>query len=342
MKSATDLIKFSRTMNTEDIPNISALQTLSNDMTRQMKSYSNLIKFSTRKIPEITVEEPSLESANIPNLSAIMSSYNDNSKANDATVSTIPSMTQSDMDSSESVSVSPAKEQSTQMEHFSNSYQTSLPNIEFDSNPGIEISILQDANLIHFDYQELEKITNSFSEEFNRNGDSLSGRIGSGGFGEVFVGIHEKYGPLAVKKAYNHLQYDHKLGIAMKVFNAEVKYLSQFRHKNIVPILGFTMNGPSMCIVCEYIEGGSLEQKLAEKVLTERQKMDIMIGTAEGLKYLHGSGEPLQNDNESMDSKKTNFVHGDVKSANILLTKDYIPKVRFRKNKQYYYAVGIF
>ncbi|KPJ19016.1 Interleukin-1 receptor-associated kinase 4 [Papilio machaon] len=223
------------------------------------------------------------------------------------------------------------------------SFQKSLPNIS-DLHSHIDKEILEDTNLINFEYRELENITSKFSETIVNGPFGPSGKIGSGGFGEVFLGYHPKYRiPLAVKKIHTHLLWPtHKPNMVIDMFNTEVKNLIQFRHKNIVPILGFSMNGPVPCIICEYVDGGSLEEQLARKVLTERQRINIMMGTAEGLKYLHTSEHIIPNNSVKGDSntqnvvKKNNFVHRDVKSANILLTKDCVPKIcDFGLVKQY-------
>lgn len=324
MKSASNMIEFSADMNSADIPNISALQPLSNKSTMPLKSDSDLIKFSTKyPIPEVNVEEPTLESVNIPHFSAMMSASEIDSK-------THIESTQPSYESTGSQFTGPGSEPPLGSMQSVSTYQMSLPNIDFEENnssSGIDSLILQDSNLIHFEYQELYEITGKFSEKLSKGPYGPSGRIGSGGFGEVFVGFHPKHGPLAIKKAHSHLPFDKSL--AMKFFNAEVKYLSQFKHTNIVPILGLSKNGPDMCIVCEFVEGGSLEEKLAAKVLTESQRIKIMVGTAEGLKYLHGSGNTDHDlgQTESQNSKKNNFLHGDVKSANILLTRDCVPKL---------------
>ncbi|KAJ2952062.1 hypothetical protein O0L34_g4326 [Tuta absoluta] len=238
-----------------------------------------------------------------------------------------------------------------------NGYQTSLPNIEISvTNAGISTEILMDEKLTHFEYKDLEKLTKRFAErliylpdptvatEEGQVQGKLAGKIGSGGFGDVYVGWHSKHGHIAVKKA-RQLHYDRKPEIAMRTFNAEVKFLSQFRHKNIVAIIGFSMDGPSLCIVSEYIDGGSLEQKLAAKILTKNQRLNILVGTAEGLRYLHSSEKPMHEhdpnpvykmSDSDQSSKKNNFVHGDVKTANILLTRDCVPKLcDFGLAKQY-------
>lgn len=223
-------------------------------------------------------------------------------------------------------------------------WQTSLPNLGSmltkSNMSGIDSEILKNQDLIDFQYKELERITKRFSEKKiyipdpNGGPGKLAGRIGNGGFGEVYAGFHPNFGQVAVKKARTHLVFDRKPDIAVKVFNAEVRFLAQFKHKNIVPIIGYSIDGP-LCIVCEYIDGGSLQDKLAEKILTEKQRLKIMMGTAEGLKYLHG-GKKLDAKKDCIDyeatdsehsSKTGNFVHGDIKTANILLTRDFEPKV---------------
>ncbi|XP_038222894.1 interleukin-1 receptor-associated kinase 4-like isoform X2 [Zerene cesonia] len=344
--NVTDML--SDSMNNMSSTDSIQMQKFCNGPTVQMKSESNLIKF-TENLPKTGIESASdlikfsknqilsgdnlqsiqnndviEQSMNIPDLSAILT------KSQQTLGDTSQSTTN--------------ENSNTYNHNLYSGYQKSFPNINISL--AIDSAILQDTKLIHFEYEELQNITNNFSDTLSIRPDGPSGRIGSGGFGDVFVGTHPKYGTLAVKKVHEHLTLHRKPDIAIKVFNAEVKFLSQFRHKNILPIFGFSKDGPMPCIVCEYIDGGSLQEKIAEKVLTEIQRINIMEGTAEGLKYLHTSEPHVQSNEELLnlgrpaefdsENSSKNFVHGDVKSANILLTKDCIPKLcDFGLAKQY-------
>lgn len=257
-------------------------------------------------------------------------------------------------DSTAQIKTPPGEEQAKSLGHRTTAeiasqkdqvpWQTSFPNIDSmltKSNvSGIDSEILKNQDLIDFPYKDLERITKRFTDKKiyipdpNGGPGKLAGKIGTGGFGEVYAGFHPTYGQVAVKKARTHLVFDKKPDIAVNVFNAEVRFLAQFKHKNIVPIIGYSIDGP-LCIVCEFIDGGSLQDKLADKILTEKQRLKIMIGTAEGLKYLHG-GKKLEAKQDNIGyeatesehfSKTGNFVHGDIKTANILLTRDCDPKV---------------
>lgn len=306
MKSASDLIKFSKDIYS-GIKNKSSRQ-ISAQMTSNDK---DLIEFS----------KSGLATEDLPDFSALM--------ANDKTI--ISSSTTSDKtsDSSEMSDITTEKTQSTNpLSYSSNGPHMATPSV--DLYGVVDNGILEDSNLIPFEYSELEVITNNFTETLVDGPTGLIGKIGRGGFGEVFVGSHYRHGSLAVKKVRCYLQFDCKPEVAIKVFNAEVKSLSQLRHINIVPILGYSVDGPTPCIICKYIEGGSLEQKIAAKELSEKERMEIMLGTAEGLKYIHNTIKPVQVGNGAShppSTLKTYFIHGDVKSANILLTKDCVPKL---------------
>ncbi|XP_047525903.1 interleukin-1 receptor-associated kinase 4-like [Pieris napi] len=300
MKSADPLIQFS-------LSSINSNDSIGNKTTVEIKSASDLIKFSSNNSGSQSYTKPMETSGNVPDFKAM--------------------------------------EQESPNLNYENVYQQSFPNLDLSID--IDSAILHDTKLRDFEYQLLQSITNNFSDNIVEGPNGFkAGKIGSGGFGDVFVGTCPKFGLLAVKKVHSNLDIKRKPDIAMKVFNAEVKFLSHFRHTNILPILGYSIDGPVPCIVSEYIDGGSLSEKIQAKVLNIEHRMNIILGTAKGLKYLHTNETPIQSNAELLnlgraiasdsDHSTTNFVHGDVKAANILLTKDYVPKLcDFGLAKQY-------
>ncbi|MBA0566368.1 hypothetical protein Golob_011192, partial [Gossypium lobatum] len=108
-------------------------------------------------------------------------------------------------------------------------------------------------------------------------------------------------------------------GQAEKEFKVEVEAIGRVRHKNLVRLLGYCAEGAHRMLVYEYVDNGNLEQWLHGDVgpcspLTWEIRMNIVLGTAKGLAYLHEGLEPK-------------VVHRDIKSSNILLDKQWNPKV---------------
>lgn len=108
-------------------------------------------------------------------------------------------------------------------------------------------------------------------------------------------------------------------GQAEKEFKVEVEAIGRVRHKNLVRLLGYCAEGAHRMLVYEYVDNGNLEQWLHGDVgpcspLTWEIRMNIVLGTAKGLTYLHEGLEPK-------------VVHRDIKSSNILLDKQWNPKV---------------
>lgn len=98
----------------------------------------------------------------------------------------------------------------------------------------------------------------------------------------------------------------------------EIKILDSRAHENILPLYAYSFDGDAPCLVYQLMRNGSLEDRLLvrekTKPLTWIQRHEIAKGTARGLQYLHTIGEkPL--------------IHGDIKSANILLDKNFEPKI---------------
>ncbi|KAI0497220.1 hypothetical protein KFK09_020442 [Dendrobium nobile] len=155
-----------------------------------------------------------------------------------------------------------------------------------------------------FTLRELEVATNMFTDE---------NVIGEGGYGIVYHGVLTDTTHIAVKNLLNNR------GQAEREFKVEVEAIGRVRHKNLVRLLGYCAEGAHRMLVYEYVDNGNLEQWLHGDVgpispLTWEVRMDIILGTAKGLMYLHEGLEPK-------------VVHRDVKSSNILLDKQWNPKV---------------
>lgn len=299
-ESAAPLINFPPS---QILPNFDVLKGHPTEMIQNI--VSDFIKFPN--------EPPNLSSSQyVPNFSVLLAEKErDNSS--------ISTMSGGSTAASES---SPSPSNTTGHSETSQSSQIQTPSLTNNNlYDQVDREILEESNLIKFKYiDDLETITNKFNDA----------PIGSGGFGDVFKGTHEKHGLLAIKRAHNMQIF--KSTDLMKIFNTEVKSLSVLRHRNVVAILGYSLDGPTPCIVCEYIEGGSLLENIKAKVLNKTHRMSIMIGTAEGLKHIHDTEKPMPSipGQLNIKSQKQYFMHGDVKSANILITKDFIPKVRMQ------------
>ncbi|KAI4388626.1 hypothetical protein MLD38_000938 [Melastoma candidum] len=134
-----------------------------------------------------------------------------------------------------------------------------------------------------------------------------------GGYGIVYKGVLEDSTRVAVKNLLNNR------GQAEKEFRVEVEAIGRVRHKNLVRLLGYCVEGAHRMLVYEYVDNGNLEQWLHGEVgphspLTWDIRMQIIAGTAKGLTYLHEGLEPK-------------VVHRDIKSSNILLDQQWNPKV---------------
>ncbi|KAI9106749.1 hypothetical protein K1719_022277 [Acacia pycnantha] len=148
--------------------------------------------------------------------------------------------------------------------------------------------------------EEIEWATQKFSPSF---------KIGEGGYGPVFKGDLDLT-PVAIKI----LRPDASQG--RKQFHQEVEVLCCIRHPNMVLLLGAC---PEFgCLVYEYMENGSLEDRLFRKnnspPLSWRLRFTIAAEIATALLFLH-------------QSKPEPLVHRDLKPANILLDRNYVSKI---------------
>ncbi|ERN14212.1 receptor-like protein kinase HSL1 [Amborella trichopoda] len=136
--------------------------------------------------------------------------------------------------------------------------------------------------------------------------------IGSGGSGKVYKARLKCGEIVAVKRLFLTGKQDFDGG-----FQAEVETLGKIRHKNIVKLLCCLFKSDMKILVYEYMENGSLGALLHGSKGGElgwEKRLEIAVGSACGLAYLHHDCEPA-------------VVHRDVKANNILLGGDYSARV---------------
>ncbi|KAL2500563.1 putative receptor-like protein kinase [Forsythia ovata] len=159
--------------------------------------------------------------------------------------------------------------------------------------------------LRQFRFEDLQKATRNFSKDW---------LIGSGAFGNVYVGTFDVEGTLAIKKP-NAESYT-----STEEFRNEVRLLSTVKHRNLVELVGFCEeSGPKTAkiLVYEYVTNGSLLDYImgrGGRSLTWRQRVNIAIGAAKGLAHLHEGVNP-------------SIIHRDIKPSNILIGEGFEAKV---------------
>ncbi|KAF7020002.1 hypothetical protein CFC21_033125 [Triticum aestivum] len=140
--------------------------------------------------------------------------------------------------------------------------------------------------------------------------------LGRGGFGVVYKGVLHDGTMIAVKRMESSVISNK----ALDEFQAEIAILTKVRHRNLVSIMGYGIEGNERLLVYEHMSNGALSKHLFHwkqhelEPLSWKKRLNIALDVARGMEYLHTLAQQC-------------YIHRDLKSANILLGDDFRAKV---------------
>ncbi|GKC06526.1 protein kinase-like domain, concanavalin A-like lectin/glucanase domain protein [Tanacetum coccineum] len=185
-----------------------------------------------------------------------------------------------------------------------------------NQRPTMQVVITELEKALSFQENHKDPLRMSFedikfaTQDFSREND-----IGGGGFGRVYKGtlphVHGNGNYNIVAK-----RLDTSLGQGDQQFYSELQILYEYKHENVIDLLGYSNDARERIIVYEHASRGSLDNYLNDVGLTWRKRLQICIDFATGLAFLHGGGQ-----------ERNVVIHRDIKTANILLFDDWKAKV---------------
>jgi WD40 repeat protein len=137
----------------------------------------------------------------------------------------------------------------------------------------------------------------------------ILGELGRGGMGVVYKARHIPLNRLVAIKVIRRGDLAGPEEVAR--FRRETEAVACLQHPNIVQIYEVGEQAGLPYCALEYVDGGSLEKKLAGAPLPARQAADLVARLAEAVHAAHERG----------------IIHRDLKPANVLLTQDGTPKI---------------
>ncbi|KAJ6998065.1 hypothetical protein D5086_011180 [Populus alba] len=144
--------------------------------------------------------------------------------------------------------------------------------------------------------------------EIDRRLLKIGERIASGSCGDLYRGVY-----FGEDVAIKILRSEQLNGTQEEEFAQEVTILREVQHRNVVRFVGACTKFPHLCIVTEFMHGGSLYDYLHKNhnVLKLPQLLKFAIDVCKGMEYLH----------------QNNIIHRDLKTANLLMDTQNVVKV---------------
>ncbi|XP_008811875.1 serine/threonine-protein kinase STY46-like isoform X3 [Phoenix dactylifera] len=133
-------------------------------------------------------------------------------------------------------------------------------------------------------------------------------KVASGSYGDLYHGAY-----CSQDVAIKVLKPEHVNADMQREFAQEVYIMRKVRHKNVVQFIGACSKPPNLCIVTEFMQGGSVYDFLHKQkgVFKLPALLRVAIDVSKGMNYLH----------------QNNIIHRDLKAANLLMDEKEAVKV---------------
>ncbi|KAL6655135.1 hypothetical protein ACP70R_005961 [Stipagrostis hirtigluma subsp. patula] len=133
-------------------------------------------------------------------------------------------------------------------------------------------------------------------------------KVASGSYGDLYRGTY-----CSQDVAIKVLKPERINADMQREFAQEVYIMRKVRHKNVVQFIGACTKPPNLCIVTEYMSGGSVYDYLHKHkgVFKLPALLGVAIDVSKGMSYLH----------------QNNIIHRDLKTANLLMDVNGTVKV---------------
>ncbi|KAJ0687559.1 putative protein kinase RLK-Pelle-LRR-I-1 family [Helianthus annuus] len=152
--------------------------------------------------------------------------------------------------------------------------------------------------------EDIKQVTQNFHDD---------NFIGGGGFGKVYKGNLQDgdgFKTIVAKRL------DTRFGQGEQQFFSELQILLDYKHHNVIGLIGYCDEKDEKVLIYEYLSRGSLDRYLNHTSLTWVNRLNICIDVARALDFLHGGV-----------GKQAKVIHRDIKTENILLNNDWKAKL---------------